>query len=70
MENQNTNVTLQDIAVVVQIIDACSERGSFKGNELSAVGALREKFNRIVQENAPKGEEAGTEDAGATEAGE
>jgi len=48
------SVNLQDIAVVVQIIDACSERGAFKGNEMATVGALREKFNSIVEANMPK----------------
>lgn len=57
MDQKNTNVTLQDIATVVQIIDACSERGSFKGNELSVVGELREKFNAIVETNKPKEEQ-------------
>jgi len=68
MDQNNTNVTLQDIATVVQIIDACSERGSFKGGELSVVGALREKFNAIVEANTPK-EEKGAEQSG-DEAGE
>lgn len=67
MTQKDTNVTLQDIATVVQIIDACSERGSFKGNELAVVGELREKFNTIVQANKPK-DEAETETE--TEVGE
>lgn len=67
MDQKNTNVTLQDIATVVQIIDACSERGSFKGNELSVVGELREKFNAIVDANKPKDEEQTTEEETAGE---
>jgi len=56
MTQKDTNVTLQDIATVVQIIDACSERGSFKGTELTVVGELREKFSAIVEANKPKDE--------------
>jgi len=54
MTETANSVNLQDIAVVVQIIDACSERGAFKGNEMATVGALREKFNSIVEANMPK----------------
>lgn len=55
-KTENVNITLQDIVTVVQIIDACSERGAFKGEELSVVGQVREKFNTIVQANLPKEE--------------
>lgn len=51
---QEEGVSLQDIAVVVQIIDACSERGAFKGNELVTIGGIREKFDAIVQANTPE----------------
>ncbi len=38
-------LSLQDIATMVQIIDICSKRGGFEGPELEAVGGLR---NRTV----------------------
>lgn len=62
MTEENT-VNLQDVAIVVQIIDACSERGAFKGNELATVGALREKFNTIIEANLPK-EQTDEDEAG------
>jgi len=34
-------LSLQDIATMVQIIDICSKRGGFEGPELEAVGGLR-----------------------------
>lgn len=34
-------LSLQDIATMVQIIDICSKRGGFEGPELEAVGSLR-----------------------------
>ena len=43
-------VTVQDLASVVSIIDVCSARGAFKGEELSGVGRLRETFLAEVKE--------------------
>ena len=37
-------VTAQDLAGVVSIIDVCSQRGAFRGEELAGVGRLRETF--------------------------
>ena len=52
-EQTNINLTLQDLATVVNIIDVCSQRGAFKGDELSVVGQLREKFAAVVKANTP-----------------
>jgi hypothetical protein len=52
MENENTadtNITLQDMVTIVNIIDVCSERGAFKGNELLAVGKTREKIAAFLK---------------------
>ncbi len=49
----NNNFTLNDLILAVNIIDACTERGAFKGNELLTVGQLRDKFAKIVAENQP-----------------
>jgi hypothetical protein len=59
---QATNITLNDFIVVVNIIDACSQRGSFKGDELSAVGQLRDKFATFIKENTPATEEPATKE--------
>ena len=37
-------VTAQDLAGVVSVIDVCSQRGAFRGEELAGVGRLRETF--------------------------
>ena len=42
---ESVQLSLQDIATMVQIIDICSKRGGFEGQELEAVGGLR---NRTV----------------------
>lgn len=51
-----TNINLNDMITMVNIIDACTERGAFKGNELVTVGTLREKLANFVRVNQPKTE--------------
>lgn len=64
-EQTNVNITLQDLATVVNIIDVCSQRGAFKGEELSVVGQVREKIAAIVKANTPaETAQEGTEEAG------
>ena len=48
VENQAAEpvqLSLQDIATMVQIIDICSKRGGFEGPEMESIGGLR---NRTV----------------------
>jgi hypothetical protein len=47
-------LTLNDFALVINIIDACTERGAFKGNEIAAIGQIREKFVAFVKANTPE----------------
>jgi hypothetical protein len=51
-------LTIQDLAGVVSIIDVCSARGAFKGEELAGVGRLRESFLAEVKEQQPEQETA------------
>jgi len=51
-----TNINLNDMVTMVTIIDACTERGAFKGNELMIVGTLREKLANFINANQPKTE--------------
>lgn len=44
------NFTIADIDNVVKIIDAASQRGAFRGNELTVVGAVRDKFAAVILE--------------------
>ena len=46
-------LSLQDIATVVQVIDICSKRGAFEGSELEAVGAVRTRIVAFLQAAAP-----------------
>lgn len=47
------NLNINDLLGAVKIIDACSERGAFKGNELANVGAVRDRLEAFAQANMP-----------------
>lgn len=53
MTSQPEAITLDDISAVVNIIDACTTRGAFRGNELLSVATVREKFVAFVSANTP-----------------
>ena len=63
-------VTLQDIANAVKVIDVSSTRGAFKGEELSSVGTLRDKFSAYLQHHAPAPESVDTEENSGEESGD
>ena len=52
-EEQTPQIGVTDLEAVVQIIDACSQRGAFKGDELASVGNVRNRINAFVQANKP-----------------
>lgn len=56
-EETQPQLSLNDFAIVVNIIDVCTERGAFKGNELAPIGQLREKFVAFIKANTPEEEQ-------------
>ncbi len=59
-------LTINDIAAVVQLIDIVTSRGAFRGDELSQVGTLRDKYAAFVkasQDAQPAEEAVDTEEA-------
>lgn len=46
-------ITLTELGAVVQLIDLCSKRGAFAGNELASVGTLRNKIDQFVKAHTP-----------------
>jgi hypothetical protein len=48
------DISVQDLAVAVQIIDLASEKGLFKGGDLKPVGEVRERLVAFIKENAPQ----------------
>jgi hypothetical protein len=55
-------LTVNDIAAALQVIDVATARGAIRGDELSPVGALRDRFAAFVR--------AAQEQAAANQAGE
>jgi hypothetical protein len=53
-------LTINDIAAALQVIDIVTSRGAFRGDELSQVGALRDKLAAFVKasQEAQSAEEA------------
>jgi hypothetical protein len=65
MENTNTQLTINDIALTRDVIDLACKRGAFSGAEARQVGTLFEKIDQFVraalaQAEAEKQAEAGT----------
>lgn len=60
-------ISAGDLATMVRIIDAGSQRGSFKGEEMETVGALRNKLATVVNALAPKPEETKETEEGGVE---
>ena len=72
---QQAGLSLNDISAAVQVIDMASGRGAVRGDELLAVGTVRERlvaFLRAAQEQGQEvnipGEEPAVEDADEVEA--
>jgi len=58
------SIGLQDLQILAQIVDLASQRGAFRGNELTQVGAVFDKlstFLNFVAEQNKANEEAEAE---------
>jgi len=62
-ENNEPQISLADFSAALQVIDVCTQRGAFRGEELSSVGQLRDRINTFVQHHAPAKEEGEAEEA-------
>ena len=63
------SVNLSDLGLLLQIVDVATQRGAFRGNELSQVGAVYDKLNAFLsyvqaQQAAQQPEEGAQEPAG------
>lgn len=58
--SEEIQLSLNDIAAVVQVIDVVTKRGAFEGPELEAVGILRNRFAKFIESKQPKQEEGET----------
>lgn len=55
-QDQGPGLSLNDIAAAVQIIDAASARGAIRGDELVAVGTVRERFMAFLNHAKEQGQ--------------
>lgn len=53
---QGPTFSLQDLENAVKVIDAACTRGAFRGEEMSGVGAVRDKLVSFIVASAPKQE--------------
>lgn len=54
-------LTYQDIAAAVAIIDACVKRGAFEGSEIGEVGAIRNRLANFANAAAQQAAQQATE---------
>ena len=59
-----TQISYEDLRVLIHIIDRGAERGIFAGTELSGIGAIRDRLAKITQ---PIEEKADSNEAGSPE---
>lgn len=46
-------IGVNDLEACVKIIDACAQRGAFKGEELGSVGNIRDRLSAFIDANKP-----------------
>ena len=49
---QVDSISLNDLQVLANIVDLASQRGAFRGNELTQVGAVFDKLSAFLQQVA------------------
>ena len=50
---ETKHIQLHDLANVLNLIDAASQKGMFTGDQLSAIGLMRDRFMAELKEQAP-----------------
>lgn len=56
-QQEPVQISLQDLATVVQLIDIVSRRGGIEGQEMAGVGMLRNKLELFLRQQQPQGED-------------
>ena len=68
-ENNEPSISINDLNLSLQVIDVCSERGAFKGAELTDIGILRDKLYAFIEANKPDEDESETDEEVSGDAG-
>lgn len=67
-ENPAPSLGLGELGTLLQIVDLATQRGAFRGNELTQVGAIYDKLNTFlsyIQQQQEANAEEGAEEAPA-----
>jgi len=67
MENNDTQLTITDIALTRDVIDLACKRGAFSGAEVKQVGILFEKLDQFIKAAVVQAEAEKQADAGVPE---
>lgn len=67
IETPEVQLSLADLAAVVQIIDITTKRGAFEGPELETIGAVRNRFAAFVDAQQKVNESEKTNSASTTD---
>ena len=60
---EDTSISLNDLQVLSNIVDLATQRGAFRGNELSQVGQVFDKLSTfLAQVAAAQAEQTGAEE--------
>jgi hypothetical protein len=58
--SEPTNLQLTDLQNLLMIVDVASQRGAFKGPELSQVGSVFDRVAKFLESTLPKPDEGST----------
>ena len=50
---ETKHIQIHDLANVIALIDGAAKKGLFGGDQLSTIGAMRERFHAELKEQAP-----------------
>ena len=62
-QDQNVELTVNDLNALKQIIDVASSRGAFKPNEMTTIGTVYTKLETFLNAVAAQQQAAGGQDA-------
>lgn len=66
--SEDTSISLNDLQVLANIVDLATQRGAFRGNELSQVGAVFDKLSTFLAQVAAAQAEQTDAEEGTQEA--
>ena len=66
--SEDTSISLNDLQVLANIVDLATQRGAFRGNELTQVGAVFDKLSTFLAQVAAAQAEQTDAEEGTQEA--